>query len=167
LRRPAPRHLPRPTTPRPEPQPRPRLRDDSGVVAIEFALVLPFILIFLFLITDFGRFFNYVNDANQLAADGARMAAVNTYPGAAELRSRADTSELRNASGGAHLPDGLSICVDFPAGTSNVGDPVRVRTTGTFKLVPFLGDRIPVDTVQIHGEATMRLERPPSYAAGC
>ncbi|MCW3016569.1 MAG: hypothetical protein JWO02_3661 [Solirubrobacterales bacterium] len=137
--------------------------DESGVVAIEFALVLPFILMFIFLITDFGRFFNYLNDANQIAADGARMAAVNTYPGSAALRSRGDTSELRSPSGGSHLPGGISVCIDFPAGTSKVGDPVRVKTTGTFKLVPILGGI----SVPLHGEATMRIERTPSYSAGC
>lgn len=139
------------------------LSDERGVVAVEFALVLPFILIFLFLITDFGRFFNYLNDANQLAAEGARMAAVNSYPGSAALRGQGDTEELKDPAGGDHLPGGISICIDFPAGASTIGNPVRVKTTGNFKLVPILGGV----TIPIHGEATMRIERPPTYSAGC
>lgn len=147
---------------------RPGLGDESGVVAIELALVLPFILMIIFLLTDFGRFFNYLNDANQVAANGARMAAVNTYPGSAALRAQTDTAELRNASGGSHLPGGISVCVDFPSGLSTVGNPVRVRTTGSFKLVPLLDKVLGVATsVPLHGEATMRIERAPTYAAGC
>lgn len=133
------------------------------MVAIEFALVLPLLLAVLFLITDFGRFFFYLSDTNQIAANGARMAAVNTYPGSSVLRSQTGSEELRSLTGGDHLPGGITICVDFPAGTSNVGDPVRVTTTGTFKLVPLLdGVAIP-----LNAEATMRLERVPTYTAGC
>ena len=140
-----------------------RLRDERGVVAIEFALVLPLLLAVLFLITDFGRFFHYLNDTNQIAANGARMAAVDMYPGSSVLRSQTDTEELQALTGGDHLPGGIEICVDFPAGSSNVGDPVRVTTTGTFKLVPLL-DGV---TIPLNAEATMRLERVPSYSAGC
>ena len=135
--------------------------DESGVVAVEFALILPFILVFLFAIIDFGQIFNHVNDANQIAADGARFAAVNVSPNGATLQSylaqQADTQ---------YLKDHISVCVDFPNGTSNVGDPVRVKVTSTFQLVPLLGG----STIDLRGSATMRLERPPTPAiisAGC
>jgi hypothetical protein len=135
--------------------------NQRGAVVIEFVMVLPILLFVLFAIVDFGRFFNYLNDTNQIAAAGARMAAVNTYPGAATLRAQGSTAELRDGSDA--VPGGIQICVDFPNGSSNVGDPVRVRTTGNFKLVPILGGA----TVPLHGEATMRIERPPTYSAGC
>lgn len=142
------------------------MSSQSGVVAVEFVLVLPLILFFLFAITDFGRVLNYVNDANQLAADGARMAAVNTYPGSDALRLKADTAEAR--TGSDQLPGGLGVCVEFPEGSANVGDPVRVEVTGTFGLMPVLdlvlGDSL---DVPIHGEATMRIERSASFAADC
>ena len=135
--------------------------DESGIVAVEFALVLPFILVFLFAIIDFGQIFNHVNDANQIAADGARFAAVNVSPNGATLQSylaqQADTQ---------YLEDHISVCVDFPNGSSNVGDPVRVNVTSSFQLVPLLGG----STIDLHGSATMRLERPPTPAiisAGC
>lgn len=147
----------------PPAQRRLQLNDQRGVVAIEFALILPFMLIVVFLLTDFGRMFNYLNDANQIAANGARMAAVDTYPGSATLREQGDTAELRSITGGSHLPGGMSICVDFPTGTGTVGNPVRVRTTGNFKLVKILGGV----SIPITGEATMRLERTPTFAAGC
>lgn len=141
-------------------------RDERGVVAIEFALVLPLILMVLFLIIDFGRVFNYVNDANQIAADGARYAAVSDFPGGGSLqdflRAQASTAEFRE--GGTQISGPVSVCIEFPSGSSNVGDPVLVRVTSDFTLLPIIGDSL---TVDIHGEATMRLERVPTYAEGC
>jgi Flp pilus assembly protein TadG len=129
------------------------------VVAIEFALVLPFILIFLFAIIDFGQIFNNVNDANQIAADGARFAAVDTKPTSDSLqtylKAQGDTQALR---------DKIGVCIEFPAGSSKVGDPVKVKVTSSYQLVPLLGGA----TIDLHGEATMRIERPPTtYSAGC
>ena len=69
---------------------------------IEMALVLPILLFLTFGIVDFGRAMNYWNDVNQIAADGARFAAVNNNPGGATtdfrqwLRDQAVTGELRD-----------------------------------------------------------------------
>jgi Flp pilus assembly protein TadG len=134
--------------------------EESGVVAIEFALTLPLILLALFAIIEFGQVFNNLNDVNQIAANGARMAAVNTAPpGAgtlqAYLESQADTKGLKKD---------INVCVQFPSGTSSVGDPVQVVATSDYHLVPLLGGA----TLHLHGEATMRLERVPStYTADC
>ena len=68
-----------------------RLRNDSGQAAVEFALVLPLLIAFLFLIAGFARVFNAYNDLNQMAADGARFAAVGNFPGASALLDNADT----------------------------------------------------------------------------
>lgn len=143
-------------------------RDESGVVAIEFALVLPFILLFFFVIIDFGQIFNNVNDLNQLAANGARFAAVNTKPVAgsslqAGLVSQADTNALRNEA---------KVCVSFPGVNSNVGQPVMITATSNFDYVPLLQRAfkelgLPT-TVALHGKATMRIEvAPTAYSEGC
>jgi Flp pilus assembly protein TadG len=139
-----------------------RTRGESGVVAVEFALVAPIILAFIFAIVEFGQMFNYTNDANQIAATGARYAAVNNNPSGGTLqnylRDQADTTGLRN---------NISVCITYPNTTSNVGDPVKVSVTSDYKLVPLLGGA----TVTLHGEATMRIEQPPStppvYTSGC
>ena len=62
-----------------------RLRNESGQAAVEFALVLPLLIAFVFLIAGFARVFNAYNDLNQMAADGARFAAVGTFPGTSAL----------------------------------------------------------------------------------
>lgn len=143
-----------------------RLADEGGQVAVELALCLPVVLLFIFLVVDFGRVFNYLNDANHIAAASARFAAVNQDPrDRPELRG--DTKELRE--GGKQVPRKLEICVSFPEGT-DVGDPVEVKTTAQFTLfgpINWLGSVLGGGTIGIHGEATMRLERKPTFAAGC
>jgi hypothetical protein len=162
---------------RPRPRPATRrlhLRDERGVVTVEFALLLPVILAVVFLIIDFGRVFNYVNDTNQIAANGARFAAVDNVPGGGSLQSylaaQADTTELREG-GSKSIDDAISVCVSFPNGTSNVGDPVKVSVESEFKVAGIITRLIPGGgdvTVPIHGEAVMRIERPPTaYSAGC
>lgn len=137
--------------------------DESGVVAVEFALVLPLILMVLFAIIQFGQLFNHLNDSNQIAADGARFAAVDVNPGGGGqtlqqyLAAQGDTAALRSH---------ISVCISFPgAGSaSTVGNPVEVSTSSTFTLIPLLGGA----TLTLHGSATMRLERSAShYSAGC
>lgn len=151
---------------------RPRaVRDERGVVAVEFALILPLVLFIFLAIVDFGRVFNYLNDTNQIAANGARYAAVDQNPGGGTLQeylaAQGDTKELRD--GGSEAVDApLDVCIDFPAnvltGTSGqVGDPVTVKVESEFDLIPLLGGI----SLPIRGSATMRLERPPSYSADC
>jgi Flp pilus assembly protein TadG len=144
-------------------------RGEQGVVAIEFALILPLLLLVLFGIIDFARALNYLNDSNQIAAQGARFAAVNNNPSApgslqAYLRTFADTPELQNGSNQVTQP--ITTCIETPpnAGANSpggrVGDPVRVTVTSKFKLLPIVG----VATLTLKGVAVMRLERVPTAA---
>lgn len=131
-------------------------REESGQAAIEFALVLPLLLGVLFMITEFSRTFNAYNDVNQMAANGARMAAVNRFPGAAALISaEADTKAVR---------DGASATVSYPSGTCAVGDPVRVTVTVPITVLKFL-PLLDTPALTLTGHAEMRLEAAPT--GGC
>jgi Flp pilus assembly protein TadG len=57
-----------------------RGRDENGQASVEFALLLPLLLIVLIGVLDFGRAVNYYNTLTELAAEGARSAAVNVNP---------------------------------------------------------------------------------------
>jgi Flp pilus assembly protein TadG len=147
-----------------------RLTDERGAALVEFALVLPILLILLFGMLDFGKAFNYWIDETHLANEGARWAVVNKNPGSGSLQQyiqqQADTPELRN--GGASVSAPLEICISFPNGSSNVGDPVHVTASATYNWMPFLGSRLGITQTTITGSATMRLEAAPTnYAAGC
>jgi hypothetical protein len=85
----------------------------------------------------------------------------------AQIKGEADTGELRNGST-TSLPAGAQVCIDFPNGTSNPGDPVRVRMTFTYVWLPLIGDRIDALSTTITSSSVMRLEAPPTtYTAGC
>jgi Flp pilus assembly protein TadG len=146
-------------------------RDERGAALVEFALVLPLLLTLLLGTIDFGKAFNYWNDQTQLAATGARFAAVNHNPGGGTLQqyiqSQADTTELRNG-GTAQVASPVSVCITFPAGTSNPGDPVQVTVTSQYNWLGFVRSRTGIASTTLTGSATMRLEATPTnYGAGC
>jgi Flp pilus assembly protein TadG len=172
-----------------------RLRSQRGTAMVEMALVLPILLFVALGIVDFGRAINYSNDVNQIAADGARYAAVNNNPGMALtpqvtdfrqwLRNQADTSELKDGTfaGGnpANCPDPmntaecsrsvtakLKVCVESPTGQPlTAGNPIRVRVESSYNLIPFLGEQTKFGSVAIKGQAVMRLEQNYAMATGC
>ena len=132
---------------------------------VEFALVLPLVMALLLGIFDFGRALNYWNDANQMAADGARFAAVNRNPGGTTenfqnwLRKQADTGELYNGSQNVTIP--VRVCVRFKdtngdAITTNAGDAVEVEVHAKYSLLPLVDFGTHLN---ITGRATMRLEQ--------
>jgi len=144
--------------------------DENGQALVEFALVLPVFLLLVFGMLDFGKAYNYWNDATHLTAAGARFAAVNRKPNPAstqslqlQIRNQADTAELRNG-GTSAVTTPAQVCVEFPNNTSAYGEPVRVRMTFTYKFIPFLG----IVNKTIVSTTVMRLEAvPTTYTAGC
>jgi Flp pilus assembly protein TadG len=172
-----------------------RLRSERGTAMVEMALVLPILLFLALAIVDFGRAMNYWNDVNQLAADGARFAAVNKNPGDDNadpadddfrewIRFQADTGELQDGTVADDTePDGrrpseattgkLQVCVGKPgqgtlaAGDLTVGKPVEVVVETNYNLIPFLAENTQFGSVKIRGSAVMRLERNYTMDTGC
>jgi Flp pilus assembly protein TadG len=150
------------------------LNRDDGAALVEFALVIPLLLVLILGIVDFGRAFNYWSTQTHLASQGARLAAVNTsqektddQPLRQYLRGQAPP-ELQNGSD--NVSQALRICISFPDGTT-AGDPVELTTESTFSwsgaLRALLPDAVLPDAT-ITGKATMRIETSPTnYDAGC
>ena len=149
---------------------------ESGVALIEFVLVLPLLLVLLLGTLDFGKAFNYWIDETHLANQAARWAAVDKNPGPGgtlqeSIRERANTDELRNG-GTNSVADPLQVCISFEdtdgdGNTPEVGDAVHVETTATYNWLGFLDLQLGITETDIRGQATMRLEREPSYSEGC
>jgi Flp pilus assembly protein TadG len=142
---------------------------EDGASLVEFALILPLLVVLLFAMLDFGKAFNYWIDETHLANEGARWAVVDRNPGGGSLQQylvdQATTDELRNG-GTASIANPAEVCISFPNGTSNVGDPVLVTVSATYNWLPVIG----LDTAQttITGSSHMRLEAlPTNYSAGC
>ncbi len=147
------------------------LSREEGTALVEFALILPILALLLFAMLDFGKAFNYWIDETHLANEGARWAVVNKNPGGGSLQqyilSQATTAELRNG-GTSSIVNPAQVCISFPNGTANVGDPVRVTVSATYHWLAFLGSRIGITQTAIAGSSNMRLEAlPTNYSAGC
>jgi Flp pilus assembly pilin Flp len=170
-------HLTDPADPRPGREPdlpfRSRVHGESGAAIVEFALILPFICLMVVLMLDFGRAFNYWISTTHLAAEGARLAAVDSAPEGnlqAYIRGKAGTEELKD--GGTRWIDApLEVCVN-PGPGDEVGDPVEVTVTTTYRFLP-IGSLplVGVDDIadlEIRGSATHRREvLANNVSAGC
>jgi Flp pilus assembly pilin Flp len=143
------------------------LRDERGTAVVEFALVLPLLALFLFGVLDFGRAYNYWIDQTHLASEAARYAAVDQNPDPAKasfLEAVRDQASGALHDGGSSVPDPIQLCVSFPNGTHEVGDPVQVEVKSTYQFMDLFG----IDLAQdVKATSTMRLERvPTNYADG-
>jgi Flp pilus assembly protein TadG len=149
---------------------RPSLASERGQGLVEFALVLPLLLIVILGIVDFGKAYGYKNDETHLANAAARYAAVNGFPSgysgpdAIANAVRADApNELKNGTGSISAP-GVTITFNFP-GTASVnhciGDPVKVTVQAHYNWLSFLTLRgaLPTIGADITSTATMRLEK--------
>jgi hypothetical protein len=141
---------------------------ESGVAMVEFALILPLVLVLLLLILDFGRAINYWIDTTHLASEGARLAAVdksglkdddgNNVSLQEYIKSRADSAELRTGGPTGVVDPGLEVCVAYPEGRF-VGSPVKVTVSAEYNWIPFLSSELNLTQTTIEGTATHRLER--------
>lgn len=147
-----------------------RFRDERGVAMTEFVLVLPALVIVIVALIAFGLIFFFWLDANKLASETARWAAVDQKPTAITTSFQQYIKD--SVPGG--MQDGLDVCIDLYGKTPDtvaVGDPVRVRVERGFSPFPFLWS----DIVVVRASSTMRIERfnnpngqgpPTSYKPG-
>ena len=138
------------------------IRNESGAALVEFALLLPLLMLLLLGMLDFGKAFNYWIDETHLAHEGARFAAVGKNPGPGatlqeSIKGRANTAELQGR---------LQVCVSYPNGAT-IGEPVEVTVTSTYPFLSFIASKIGVAQKTITATSTMRLERTPTIAATC
>jgi Flp pilus assembly protein TadG len=136
-----------------------RLRQERGQALVEFAVVLPVLLLIVMGIIFFGRYESYSSQMTQLAEIGARDAAVNAtvpagYSSLAAYVAGQATGEL--ASGSPDVQQ-VSVTIDCNPGnadsTCSSTDNVQVCVQATVQF-PFL----PVKAGTIYQAATMRVE---------
>lgn len=91
-------------------------RGDRGAASVEFALVLPILMLLIFGVISFGMMLAFRQAVSQSAAEGARAAAV-AMPGTSDAQRIADATAAINdslspygvtCSGGALIRNGVS-----------------------------------------------------------
>jgi Flp pilus assembly protein TadG len=141
-------------------------RRQSGAAVVEFAVLVPLLLLLVLGMADFALAMNTYNNETQLANQGARLAVVNKNPGPGTLqnyiKSQGDTNDITtNAT--------VGIC--FPDGNATIGHPVEVTVSVVHTFLPYLKNVLPahVASKTITGKAVMRLEQNATvYSAnGC
>jgi Flp pilus assembly protein TadG len=140
-----------------------RLRQEHGQALVEFAVVLPVLMVIVMGIIFFGRYESYSNQMTQLAEIGARDAAVNFSPPSGTLASYIAGQATGELAGGSQDATAVSVRIQcYNTATPAVAQPscaagnvVRVCTQSTVQF-PFLS----VKAGTIAQRATMLVEQP-------
>ncbi|HZU62010.1 MAG TPA: TadE/TadG family type IV pilus assembly protein [Solirubrobacteraceae bacterium] len=136
-------------------------RREEGTALIEFALVLPVLMLILMGILYYGRFVSYANDENQLASSAARWAAININPGSSSaltLQQYVAKQAAPELSSGSSGVGAVKVYLYYPTGSSGAaGQPVRACVTSTVNFIPILG----VSSSTVVQTATANVEQPP------
>lgn len=76
-----------------------RRRDESGASAVEFALVLPLLMLLLFGIISYGVMLSFRQSLSQAAAEGARAAAVTFVEGQKQSEAYSSVNQALDSFG--------------------------------------------------------------------
>ena len=148
------------------------MKDKKGQVLVEFALVLPILLLFLFGVIDFSRYLYTKNTMNNAARAGARAASVITPPPTAvslrQVSSPANNIERAiNSNVSFNFIDVPSVTyalqitnlagANVASGPAQSGDQVQVTVNwaGFQLLTPVIGRFF---SPNVSGGASMRYE---------
>lgn len=122
-------------------------RSDEGSAAVEFALVLPLLVVLLFGMIELGMVFNAKIAITHAAREGARVASIGKGAAAVVGAVRAQTTSLVAAR----------VAVTGPTAMSDParGDYYEITVRYTYPLdIPLWGER----EISLHSTAQMRKE---------
>ncbi len=116
---------------------------DRGATAVEFALLVPLLLLLVFGIIDFGRALNAQITITQAAREGARLASLGQSATAVQTRTIGAALGLNLGAGNVAVSGGSGgvsgsgqAC---PAGSAALGQNATVTVTYTFSFVTPVG----------------------------
>ncbi len=122
-------------------------RKERGQSLVEFALILPVLLIILAGVLDLGRLYYAYVAVTDAAAEGAAYAAIHPDD-ADQIFDRAQA-----ASGGLIEIDEGMVEIECPTIAS--GDPITVTVSYTFTVVtPFINAMVPDDMLMLRAVAS-------------
>jgi Flp pilus assembly protein TadG len=140
---------------------RSKLREEHGTALIEFALVLPVLILIVMGILYFGRYESYANDEQQLASSAARWASINANPGSGSnqtLQQYVAQQASPELQGGSDV-SAIKVYIYYPNGsTGQIGQSVRACVTNTVNFIPMFG----LTSSTMVQTATMAVEQSPA-----
>jgi Flp pilus assembly protein TadG len=139
-----------------------RLGQERGQTLVEFAVVLPVLILIILGILYFGRYEDYANQETQLAEEGVRWAAVNYSPSSGTLQSYIQSQAQPELQSGSSDVSAAKVWIYQPSGaTYATGQAVRVCVVTTVSFPTPIG----APSTTIAEAATMRLEQISSTAS--
>ena len=127
---------------------RTRLRDEHGASAVEFAFIVPLLLLLVLGIAEFGHAFQVQGTLSAAAREGARVMALQNDPTAARAAVRGASPTLDPAVTDAQITVAPAACPPTSTTTTNV------RVTVDYPM-PFLTDFFGAD-IDLTGTGVMR-----------
>lgn len=127
-----------------------RVKEKKGQALVEFALVLPILLILVFGIIEFGRVFNAYIVVSNASREGARQAAV----GNTSAKTKAEEVA-------ASLTPKVTVNISPAIGSTKYGEKVTVTVTYKMPIVtPIIGPMISKDgNFDVISATSMRVEK--------
>jgi Flp pilus assembly protein TadG len=107
-----------------------RLRDERGATVVEFAFIVPLLIVLVLGIAEFGRAFQVYGTLSAAAREGVRVMALQNDPVAARTAVRTAAPTLNPAVTNSEITITPATC---PTGATNT----TVRLTVTYPM-PFL-----------------------------
>ncbi len=127
----------------------PKLDNTRGNAVVEFALVLPILLLVLFGITELGRMIMTTNVLNTASREGARLAAVSPMSDSLSVQAR-----VTQVLAAARI-EPSSITVEYDAAAHSV----RVLVTTDFAILSrSVLPEVLRGTIELRGQTVFRFE---------
>ena len=119
-----------------------KIKNQKGAAAVEFAVIIPVLVMILFGMFQFGIAYNNWIALTHAAREGARLAAVGNY----------DEQAVRDSAPSVDIAS-----VNVTGLDGGIGDSVTVNVTGSVLdiQIPFVGSW----PIQLPSEASMRIEQ--------
>jgi Flp pilus assembly protein TadG len=112
-----------------------RAGSERGAAAVEFALVLPILIMLLLGIVEFGRIFNVQVSVTNAAREGARVMAIENDPAQAAAAAIAAAPSVSPAIGAGNITITPTDCAGGGTATVTIDYPVDYLT-GWFDFLP-------------------------------
>jgi len=141
------------------------VKSEQGQTLVEFALVLPLLLILVIGIFDFGSAFNSKNDLNFIANTAARYAEVNQCAGCPDKGTNTIASYVKNTADTNQLGKNLTISFCLPSGSNGaVGEALQVSASAPFKYFPVTLPGLPQSSnaITLTSTVTVRILQAPA-----
>jgi len=106
--------------------------DDRGAVAVEFALIVPILVLLVFGIISYGYMLSFRQAVSQAAAEGARAAAISASSTSDAQRAAAARAAITDALGSYGVTctgSGVGSSALTRSGEGNVGSCTVERTS--------------------------------------